>query len=287
MGMQANKRSLKNIALTRRFHWAYIGDWLLLTVALVVVAECLLLAIVNTLSSSSLFFDPQKVSLLSVLVCVVVILGLACLGALWAHRIAGVHIRSESVLRQAAAGDLSVQLRFRAGDDLEEVEDAFQAMMATLRGEPPEEALSETPSLQEESVAERERRSWQNMELTSRYHYKYMAIWILTSIFFLAVAYTTVVLYLYVLNYSGGDFQLEPLVWFVTLSSGIIGGYLVWRGIKTSHRLAGVHVKLARTFQRVARGEKDVTLRFRAGDKLDAIEAAFEDLMNSCRQSDS
>jgi HAMP domain len=277
----AGKRSLKNVALTRRFHWAYFGDWVVLNTVLVVVAEAFFLVTLKSLIPSNLPFDPIRLSAASVAIALVVVLGLFFLGAWWAHRIAGVHIRMEKVLRRVAEGDLSVSLRFRDGDDLDEVEGAFESMMATLRGEQGEKILEEGPITSQE----RDRRSLQNMVLTSRYHYKYMAIWVLVSVLLLAAAYATGVLCLYVLNYSGGDFRLTPLVWVATILAGCAGAYLVWRGFRTSHRLAGVHVKLARTFQQVAQGRKDVDLRFRSYDKLEAIEEAFQALMVFIRSS--
>jgi methyl-accepting chemotaxis protein len=275
---KAEKRSLKNVALTRRFHWAYIGAWLVLNAVLLAGAEGFVLAIINTLPPSTLSFDPVRVSVISFVVALLLVIALAMLGTLWAHRIAGVHIRMEKVLRRAAEGDLNVTLRFRAGDDLEEVEEAFDAMMSTLRGEPALEPVPDS-SPGEESQEDRERRSWRSMELTSRYHYKYMAIWIVISIVFLVATYANGLLYLYVLNYSGYDIPLIPITWLFTIVTGALCAFLIWRGFLSSHRLAGVHVKLAQTFQRVAQGEKNVELRFRAQDRLEAVEEAFQALM--------
>jgi nitrogen fixation/metabolism regulation signal transduction histidine kinase len=59
----------------------------------------------------------------------------ALLGKFTAHRIAGPYIRLRQVCTSVGEGDFQQALRFRNYDHLEEVEDAFNKMMARVRAE--------------------------------------------------------------------------------------------------------------------------------------------------------
>ncbi|NQT92658.1 MAG: hypothetical protein HQ559_07850, partial [Lentisphaerae bacterium] len=56
-----------------------------------------------------------------------------CLAKLTAHRIAGPYIRLRQVFESVGKGDFQQSLKFRDYDRLEEVEEAFNAMMVGIR----------------------------------------------------------------------------------------------------------------------------------------------------------
>lgn len=276
----SEKRTLRNVGLTRKYHWAYIGSWVVVDCILVGLIEAMVLSILLTRPGLPPSFPVGSVVGATIAIAVLVLVCLIALGTLWAHRIAGVHVRTARVLREVADGNLGLTLRYRASDDLEEVENAFDAMMSTLRRET--DPVGKTPAFPSgESEEDRERRSWRNMELTSKYHYKYMSVWVLVTVGLLIATYFTGLLFLYVQHYSGSGLPLEPLTWAGTVVAVFCCALAIWRGFLTAHRLAGVHVKLAQTFQRVADGDKNVELRFRSYDRLENVEEAFKALMAS------
>ena len=273
-----DQRSLKNVKLTRRFHWPYFGGWLRLTIGLVVFVEVSTLYMLSSLDPANLPFAPGTLVAGSALMTVAGVSALVALGRFSAHRIAGVHLRTEKVLRQLAEGKQDVQLRFRSEDELEDVEAAFEAMVWHLQSsEPPVSATEEQP--EDEEAAANNRRSWRNIQMTSRYHHKYMAIWMLISLGLLTAAYGALLLLFYVLHYQGHGPDPTVLTLVVTPFVIAMAGLVMWRGYLTAHRLAGVHLRLANVFHSIARGERDVELRFRSYDRLENLEAAFAQMM--------
>jgi methyl-accepting chemotaxis protein len=276
----SEQRKLKNVYLTSKYHWPYVGGWLIVNIFLTIVVEGLILASLHTVSGTYTKLPISKYATISSLVGVIVIIGLSALAMLWAHRIAGVHIRTETVFNKIAQGDRTIQLRYRASDQLEDVEEAFDRMMTSL-------AEREDGSLAEPGKAEtpksRDRRSWKNMQLTSKYHFSYMAVWLLVSIGLLMATYASTVFYLYLRHYVVPSSSLNLNLVFGVLSVVVLalGAFTIWRGFQTAHRLAGVHIKLIQTFDRVAGGEGGVELRFRSSDKLEHLETAFQAMMES------
>jgi nitrogen fixation/metabolism regulation signal transduction histidine kinase len=129
--------------LTRKFHFRYLGFWIVITVCLLVllnVSLYLLLEeqwkdmralagdLVDTNESIPLPF------LIGVLVETALFAGAAVFLAMsTAHRIAGPYIRLQRTFREVSEGNLDLTLKFREYDRLEELEEAFNAMMATFR----------------------------------------------------------------------------------------------------------------------------------------------------------
>ena len=278
------KRQAKNIVLTKRFHWPYVGGWLLFNIAQTLLLEFFVLFSLTRLKHVRLPWPTEYYLLLTAIFTVLFIGVLSFIGISWAHRIAGVYIRIERVFRKIADGDFTQRLKFRASDQLDQLELAFHAMMVSFESPLPADSdASETLSDDDDSD-ENERRNWKNMQLTSRYHFSYMAVWVLLSIGLLILVYAAGFFALHIGRFGQPQSFLANLDALPVIASALgltVGFLILWQGMKTAHKLAGVHIRLERTFQRVASGERDLQLKFRASDKLASLEEAFADMMKT------
>lgn len=271
--MAEQKRSIKNVLLTRRYHWPYVGNWLVLNILLVVGLQTLVMLTLRMVPTTALPVTLNTAIALSVLAAILVVIGLSVLALVWANRIAGVHIRTERVLREVADGDMSVRLSFRASDQLEDVEDSFNAMMSRLQRK---ESAPESLTRESDNEGSRERRTWRNMQQTSRYHWRYMAVWICVSVGLLISLYGGILVYAHARYFFGRGLDLNLVIVVATLLTVVASGLAIFNGFKTAHRLAGVHIKLIQTFDRVGHGQTDVELKFRAYDKMEGVEDAWK-----------
>ncbi len=282
--MCAEQRKITNVALTGKYHWPYVKGWLLFTVFLTLLIESFALGCLFIVQTANPELSITKYIVVSGLIAALVIVGLAARGTLWAHRIAGVHLRTESVFNEIAGGDHSVRLRYRTSDQMEDVENAFDLMMEhILEGKLSARAETESDDEDDDSAQARERRSWKNMQMTSKYHLSYMAVWLLISLALIMACYAQGLLFCYLAHYinPGEGMNLNLVFAGATLIAIALGVGVIWKGFQTAHRLAGVHIKLINTFHRIAAGEANVTLKFRAYDRLDNQEAAFGSMMDS------
>ena len=282
--MCAEQRKISNIALTGKYHWPYVKGWLLFTIFLTLLIETFALGCLYLVQNANPELSITKYVIVSGLIAALVVVGLAARGALWAHRIAGVHLRTESVFNQIASGDSSIRLRYRTSDRMEDVEEAFDRMMdRILEGKVSLTAGEELEQEDDDSPQARERRSWRNMQMTSKYHLSYMAVWLLISLGLIMACYAQGLLFFYLSYYlnPGEGMNLNFVFAGATLIASALGAGVIWKGFQTAHRLAGVHIKLMNTFQQIAAGEPNVTLKFRAYDRLDNLEVAFAAMMES------
>ena len=126
------KRSLKNISKTKRFHWLYMGSLITTTILVLVVTFASMLLNVSYLAMTHDHFPETQVRIalgVFALMSMTMIIGLA---VLMAHRISGPHIKMIQVCNQVSGGNRSARIRFRKGDGLEDVEEAFNAMLDFL-----------------------------------------------------------------------------------------------------------------------------------------------------------
>jgi methyl-accepting chemotaxis protein len=282
--MGSEKRKLKNVTLTGKYHWSYVGGWLLLNLILTLVVEGFALASLYTIRDIYTSMPLSSYAMGSVAIAMLLLISISGVALLWAHRTAGVHIKTESVFRRVADGDRSARLRYRAGDKLEDVEEAFDRMMTSVveRKTP---LTAESKEDAEESPEARQRRSWKSMQLTSKYQYNYMFVWMLISLSLLIACYGIAVFFFYLRHYivPEAGLNLTAITIVATVLAPLAGGVILWRGFLTAHRLAGVHIKLIRTLDRVAQGEV-VELRFRSSDKLDNLQSAFQSMIESLQK---
>ncbi len=127
------KRSLRNMGLTRRYQVLYMGIWLFVTLALILLNRLLA---ANALA----FADLKSLGITLNTAVLLLNIGGSCLSLLVtyaalynAHRIAGVHIKLERLFRQIGRGERQLELKFRARDNLTELEAAFPKMLEAIQ----------------------------------------------------------------------------------------------------------------------------------------------------------
>ncbi len=132
---QTNKRSLKNVTLTSKYHFQYVGSLLAVLLGFVLLVYFLLLFHYYSITLGMGDFDNFSWTAVLGLTFIagIMALGLSGVAVLAAHRIAGVHVKLRNVMKQIEEGDLDAKLKFRSTDKLEDVEEAFNSMMASLR----------------------------------------------------------------------------------------------------------------------------------------------------------
>lgn len=135
-------RRLKNVWLTRRFHWHYMGLWILLTLLVCSVLTYICYLIVE-LPAADLYSMSQdrldahlkdrSIFLLGAITEAIVVSGLVILLAIvTANRVAGPYIRLMAVCNAIREGDFGQRLKFRKYDHLASVEVAFNDMLEKL-----------------------------------------------------------------------------------------------------------------------------------------------------------
>ena len=129
----SEKRSVKNIIKTKKYHALYIGNVLSISLGLLALLYVMLL---HKLMEVTVDQDPELVKslIMSLTIGALAVGGLVTFVALLsAHRVSGVHIKLKNTFEKVAAGDLETQLRFRKNDHLEDVEDSINQMMESIR----------------------------------------------------------------------------------------------------------------------------------------------------------
>lgn len=127
------KRSLKNVVLTRKYHWLYIGKVTMVSVGMVPIIYGYMLGHLILVGRVDPQFPLQASAIILTLAALVVVALIIYLGILTAHRVAGPHIQLQNTCKRIEEGDLDHRLTFRGGDRLEDVEDAFNSMIETLQ----------------------------------------------------------------------------------------------------------------------------------------------------------
>lgn len=124
-----------------------------------------------------------------------------------------------------------------------------------------------------------EKRSIRNVVMTNKHHSTYLGNWVMMCLSFIAIIYLLILYHLYSLSLSDAPPQLVGVVAGATMLAGLLAGLVGFYGVLTAHRIAGVHIKLRNVLNEVKEGNLDVRLRFRAYDKLDDVEHAFNGMM--------
>jgi len=120
------------IRFTLPYVLRFSGVWILLTTVVVIV-----FAITSYLVMFDRLSEGARGDLILVLAVqtTLAVLAVVLLAVFSTHRLAGPLIGIRRAMEDVKAGDLNRQLRFRSSDPhLEEIETAFNEMMATLRG---------------------------------------------------------------------------------------------------------------------------------------------------------
>ena len=135
-------RKLSNVVLTRRYHFPYLGLWVLLTVALIITVNTLMYLLMEErwagLASLSSSYHEEYITFralfrVSLLIeCLLFSLGMVLFARFTAHRIAGPFIRMQKVFQAIEEGNYRQRLKFREYDRLGVVEESFNGMMDVL-----------------------------------------------------------------------------------------------------------------------------------------------------------
>lgn len=132
------------MSLTRKHHFQYMGMWILITVCLLIMFNTVLYMLLearwNEMQSltGSLVEVGEMADRLPFLIGAVVVtllfIGAATFLAMsTAHRIAGPYVRLKNAFRAVRDGNLDLHLEFRGYDRLEDVAEAFNEMLGTIR----------------------------------------------------------------------------------------------------------------------------------------------------------
>jgi methyl-accepting chemotaxis protein len=144
--MGQEKRTVKSLLKTSKYHWLYVGNILAVTLGLVALLYLLLLQKVVSLTVGQ---EPALIkSLVGALTLSTFAVGVlvTLVALLQAHRVSGVHIKLKHTFDRVKNGDLDTQLKFRKSDHLGDVEDSFNEMMEAVRSRMLQDAATETDS---------------------------------------------------------------------------------------------------------------------------------------------
>ena len=143
MTMKCSKRKLSSIKLTRKFHFRYLGLWILITIGLVVVANLLLFLLAeqrwqDLYTQDTQFLDEymmqrQMMAIALVFGAILFSAAIVALAKITAHRIAGPYVKLQRVFESVRDGNMDQELSFRRYDHLEELAAAFNEMMVEVR----------------------------------------------------------------------------------------------------------------------------------------------------------
>ena len=143
MTNERQNRKLSNVRLTRSFHWRYMGLWIVISVSLCIVFSIICYQLIeepsarlytlNQVELEQYLHRRQAFFVGSIIEAIVLIAGVVSLAIFTAHRVAGPYIRLCAAFESVTNGNLDTRLKFRDYDHLTDVENAFNAMMESLR----------------------------------------------------------------------------------------------------------------------------------------------------------
>jgi nitrogen fixation/metabolism regulation signal transduction histidine kinase len=149
--MKHSNRHFSNVSLTGKFHFRYMGLWVIISIGLLIVTNLLLLLLseehwrsLYTLDTSfqEVYLEQRNMMTLALgLATLLFSAAIVVLAKMTAHRIAGPYIKLQRVFESVQQGHFDQTLKFRNYDHLEDLEKAFNEMMVVIRsrtqGEPP------------------------------------------------------------------------------------------------------------------------------------------------------
>jgi len=139
--MQSN-RSIRNVGLTRDYHFRYLGLWAAVAMSLVVCCNVVLflwiqehfMGIGDILSDGHIRVVEFQNYLVGALIIETLVfgIGIVALAKLTAHRIAGPYLRLRRTFELVRDGKLDTRLSFRDYDHLDDVAKTFNEMLDAL-----------------------------------------------------------------------------------------------------------------------------------------------------------
>ena len=143
MNTVRHQRRLRNMRLTWKYHFRYMGLWVFINLCLLVIVNVLIYLYLREswinaqLRAGQLIDDVPVVNAGFVIgmaiECLLFVGATVLLAMTTAHRIAGPYIRLQRVFASVRDGNLDQKLKFREYDRLEDVERSFNEMMDAVR----------------------------------------------------------------------------------------------------------------------------------------------------------
>lgn len=138
----SQKRSIRNLSLTKDYHYRYLGLWVIITVSLMLSSNIVLFlwlqehflgleSIVSDLHTSYIELKNYVIFGL-VIESIAFATGIVALAKLTAHRIAGPYIQLQKTFDAIRDGQHDARLHFRKYDNLDHVAKSFNDMMDVL-----------------------------------------------------------------------------------------------------------------------------------------------------------
>jgi len=153
--MEQFKRKLFSFKHTSKFHFRYMGLWVLVSVVLIGVANVLLFLLVeehwralytlDTQFQDQYMAQRQMMGMALGFEAFLFSIAMVVLAKSTAHRIAGPYIKLRQVFNAVREGNLNQELHFRKYDHLKELEEAFNGMMAEVRSQVRKDLADECP----------------------------------------------------------------------------------------------------------------------------------------------
>ncbi len=137
----------------------------------------------------------------------------------------------------------------------------------------------------------RHQRKLRNVKFTEKYRFQYLGLWMMVCFFFIALLNVAVFL-LYeqmrlLAQPEGVDVELglalDQTATMVTILGLTLafGFAVVALAVFTAHRIGGPYIALKRTMAAIREGDLNQRLKFRDYDKLEDLEGAFNEMMDS------
>lgn len=127
----------------------------------------------------------------------------------------------------------------------------------------------------------RPRRSIKNVVLTKSYHLLYMGPQAFITLLILGLIFAILIRRVLLMAQEGHDIPYLALSSGIALAVSAVGFLVCGAAVLSAHRMAGVHIKLAQVFDSIAEGRFETRLKFRSTDKLEDVESAFNQMMDS------
>jgi methyl-accepting chemotaxis protein len=129
----------------------------------------------------------------------------------------------------------------------------------------------------------REKRSVLSIVKTAKYHMPYIGNVLAVTLGLLALLYLLLLQRLMEATAGEDPALVKNLVAALTIAALAVGSLITLVALLQAHRVAGIHIKLKATFDRIKDGELDAQLKFRESDRLNDVEDSFNQMMEAVR----
>lgn len=136
-----NRRSIKSLNLTRRFHGRYFAVWALGCIVPVVMLNVIIYLLCQKMSELSALpdiavADGNNFPVMIVVETITLLVGMFGVYLLAVHKISGPFVSLKHTVDRLNGGDLTARLHFRDEDKLGDISDSFNAVLNRLTRAP-------------------------------------------------------------------------------------------------------------------------------------------------------